>query len=149
MKNLFNTADVALLKNRIEQLTPASQRKWGKMQVAQMLAHCNAAMEVATAKKFPPRIFIGRIIGPLVKPAFFNERPFTKNAPTDKSFVIKDERDFAAEKNKLLNLIQQFADNGEAGVTTHPHSFFGKLTPTEWARGMYKHIEHHLVQFGV
>jgi len=38
---------------------------------------------------------------------------------------------------------------GPAGCTKHPHSFFGKLTPEEWAILSYKHLDHHLRQFGV
>ena len=46
-------------------------------------------------------------------------------------------------------LIDRFAAAGPKGCTTHPHSFFGPLTPDEWAILMYKHLDHHLRQFGV
>jgi Protein of unknown function (DUF1569) len=42
----------------------------------------------------------------------------------------------------------RFAKGGAEGCTKHPHNFFGKLTPLEWATGMYKHLDHHLRQFG-
>jgi hypothetical protein len=149
MKNLFEPETVEEIKKRIDQLQPNSQRMWGNMEVAQMLAHCSAAMEVAVGEKNPPRMFIGRILGPFIKSAFTNEKPLKKNAPTDKSFLVIDQRNFEKEKTRLFKLINQFSAGGVEKVTKHPHSFFGKLTPIEWATGMYKHLDHHLRQFGV
>jgi hypothetical protein len=119
------------------------------MEVAQMLAHCYAALEVATGQKTPPRIFMGRILGPFFKSFFYGPKPFKKNSPTDKSFIVIDRRNFEKEKTKLVDLITLFAKGGEEKVTKHPHSFFGKLTPKQWSIGMYKHLDHHLQQFGV
>lgn len=147
MKNIFDPSTLEEIKQRIDTLRPDMKRQWGKMEVAQMLAHCSAALEVAAGKKFPPRVFIGRIIGPFFKSAFSNDKPLKKNMPTDKSFLVIDRRNFEKEKARLLNLITQFSTGGEAACTRHPHSFFGKLTPREWGKGMYKHLDHHLRQF--
>ena len=149
MKNLFEQTTVQEVNQRLDKLTPSSQRQWGKMNVGQMLAHCSAALEVAVGDKNPSRIFIGRIIGSFLKPMFSNEKPFGKNSPTDKSFIITDERDFNKEKLRLKGLVERFNKGGAEKVTTNPHSFFGKLKPNEWATGMYKHLDHHLRQFGV
>ena len=91
-----------------------------------------------------------RLIGRLVKPMVFrNEDPLRKNSPTAKSLVVADERDMAKERDRLLGLIDKFAAGGAAACTKHPHSFFGRMTPEEWAILMYKHLDHHLRQFGV
>jgi len=147
MKNIFNQEAEQEIINRINTLTPDSQRQWGKMYVDQMLAHCSAAMEVAVAEKFPPRIFIGKVLAPLFKSTVLSDKPFSKNGPTDKSFIITDRRDFDAEKTKLTGLIQQFYTGGKEKCTTHPHSFLGKLSTDEWGLLMYKHLDHHLKQF--
>ncbi|MVM41346.1 DUF1569 domain-containing protein [Spirosoma sp. HMF3257] len=149
MKNLFTPDALAEVLSRIEKLQPSSQRKWGKMDVAQMLAHCTAALDVAIGRTFPPRMLIGRILGPLIKSNFYNEKPFNKNGPTDKNFVVADQRDFSTEKARLVQGIKQFSVGGPTACTTHPHSFFGELTPGQWSIGMYKHLDHHLRQFGV
>ena len=60
-----------------------------------------------------------------------------------------DERDLGKERDQLSGLIDKFAAGGAAGCTRNPHSFFGKMTPEEWAILMYKHLDHHLRQFGV
>jgi hypothetical protein len=148
MKNLFQPDATEEIKQRIQNLRPNSDRLWGKMEVAQMLAHCCVTMEVALGEKNPPRMLIGRILGPLVKPVFTNEKPLKKNTPTHKSFLVIDQRNFEKEKFRLIELIDRFSNGGPERVTSHPHTFFGKLTPIEWSTGMYKHLDHHLSQFG-
>ena len=149
MKNLFQTEAVNEIVQRINTLTRNSPRRWGKMEVAQMLAHCTAAMEVATGEKSPPRIFIGRILGPFLKSSFTNDKPLKRNGPTDKSFLVIDQRNFEKEKAKLIDIVTRFSAAGPEKVTKGPHSFFGRLTPMQWATGMYKHLDHNLKQFGV
>jgi len=148
MKNLFEQDTVEELIARIDNLQPASARQWGKMDVAQMMAHCSKTMDMASGVVNPPRMFIGRLIGPFFKPIFTNEKPFGKNSPTDKELVIPDQRDFAREHEQLKLKVRQFYEGGEKRCTRHPHPFFGSLTPEVWSRGMYKHLDHHLRQFG-
>jgi transposase InsO family protein len=71
-----------------------------------------------------------------------------RNSPTSKDLVIRDDRDFVTERQRLTELLRRFTEGGPAGCTKHPHSFFGPLTPAEWAEIMYKHLDHHLRQFG-
>ena len=72
-----------------------------------------------------------------------------RNAGTDKSLVVADERDLVAEKERLVGLIDRYTTGGPGVCTKHPHFFFGPLTPEEWAALMYQHLDHHLRQFGV
>jgi hypothetical protein len=151
MNSLFNQSDTSELLERIENLTPGHQRHWGKMNVAQMLAHCNVSMDTAMGKSFIKPIFIGRIIGTLLKPRVLGEKPFGKNSPTDKTYVFTDKGDlnFEEEKSKLQQAVNQFFEGGVAKCTTYPHPFFGKFTPEEWGIFAWKHLDHHLRQFGV
>ena len=148
MKNLFEADSVNEICSRIDGLQPAAQRQWGKMDAAQMMAHCSAAMEMASGKINPPRLLIGRVLGPIFKSIYTNEKPFSQNKPPDKALVVADPRDFQREQEKLKACVRQFHDGGEAKCTRHPHPFFGALSPQDWARGMYKHLDHHLRQFG-
>jgi Protein of unknown function (DUF1569) len=150
MKNLFEAARVEEMKQRIAQMRPDSERLWGTMKPAQALEHCSRGMETALGDKTPPRVFIGRIIGPMVKSKVMgNDEPLRRNSPTAKVPVVQDERDLETERTRLVGLIDRFAAAGPAGCTAHPHAFFGRLTPDEWAILMYKHLDHHLRQFGV
>ena len=150
METLFEVSRVEEVKQRLQHLKPDSERVWGKMSPAQMLAHCSAGMEMAMGKIRPPRALIGRIIGPAIKRVVLRERePMRRNSPTSRELVMTGDRDFAVEQGRLGELIDQFSATGQAGCTSHPHAFFGPLTPDEWAILMYKHLDHHLRQFGV
>lgn len=150
MANLFEAEAVEEIKQRLDHLRPDSRRQWGTMNVAQMLAHCSAGVEMAMGQIRPPRMLMGRILGPLVKPlALLDRADFRRNVPTAKELVVAaNDRDFGKERERLSELIQCFAAAGSGGCTTHPHFFFGRLNPEEWAILMYKHLDHHLRQFG-
>jgi len=147
VKGLFQREAVDEIIARLDSLQPASVRQWGKMDAAQMMAHCSAALDMASGRMNLPRILVGRLLGSFVKPIYTNDKPFSKNNPTDKKLVVSDQRDFAREREQLKLKLQQFHEGGEAQCTRHPHPFFGAFTPQEWARGMYKHLDHHLRQF--
>jgi hypothetical protein len=150
MKNLFEAESVKEVKERLSQLSSDSERQWGKMNAAQALAHCSAGMELAIGDRILPRMFLGRIMGRMVKPMLLrDDKPMRKNSPTAKGLVVQDERDLGKERERLRGLIDRFALAGPKGCTSHPHSFFGRLTPEEWAILTYKHLDHHLRQFGV
>ena len=115
------------MQARMAQLRPESAASWGTMSPAQALAHCALALEWAVGDRIPPRMWLGRIVGRMVKPMVLgNDAPMRRNSPTAKDLVVQDARDLG----------------------THPHSFFGRLTPEEWATLTYKHLDHHLRQFG-
>lgn len=149
-KDLFTPATLEEAKERLARLRPESERLWGKMTAAQMLAHCAASMEMAVGLTFPKRRFIGRLVGPIAKKALITEgQPFRRNSPSDKTLIIREEREFEKERQRLSGLLERFQAGGPAGCTRHPHSFFGRLTPAEWATLTYQHLDHHLQQFGV
>lgn len=150
MKNLFDPEQAAEVKARLARLRADSPRQWGKMTAPQAVAHMAVGLEAALGDRTPPRLFIGRLIGRLAKrPALGNDAPLMKNAPTASEFVVADERDLDRERQRLLALIERFASGGAAACTRAPHAFFGPMTPDEWAILSYKHLDHHLRQFGV
>jgi hypothetical protein len=149
MKNLFDKDAYTEITNRINALTPEAQRQWGKMDVAQMLAHCKEAFKVPLSDKKIPRIFLGLLLGWMMKTKLHNEEPWKKNLPTAPNFLIKDQRDFNTEKNELVGMISKFHTLGPDKVGNFPHPFFGTLTKEQWGKSMYKHVDHHLMQFGV
>lgn len=149
MKNLFDKEAYFEILARISKLKEGSAREWGKMEVAQMLAHCKEPFKVPLSDQPTPRLFMGRLLGWMMKSKLYNESPWGKNLPTAPNFKIKDDRDFETEKKGLTDLITQFHMAGPGGINTFPHPFFGKLTNEQWGKSMYKHMDHHLHQFGV
>lgn len=149
MKNLFDQPAYDEILQRLQKLTPQSQRLWGKMTVAQMLAHCKVAFSVPLSEKKMPRMFLGLLLGWTIKSKLYNESPWKKNLPTAPNFIIRDERDFEIEKAALIDLINQFHKGGPGNVGKFPHPMFGRFNPEQWGKSMYKHLDHHLQQFGV
>jgi hypothetical protein len=147
-KSIFEPEAKQEIFNRIEKLTPGSERLWGKMTVSQMLAHCANAMGLAMGKIKPKKQFIG-IIGWIFRSSYSNEKNFPKNFKTIKGGDVIDEKDFEAEKKRLMAEIEEMHGGGEKVCTDHPHPIMGKFNPDEWGKGMYKHLDHHLRQFGV
>jgi hypothetical protein len=149
MKNLFDPAAAAEVKARLLKLRPESERQWGTMNPAQAVAHCCGGMQMALGETRPKRMMIGRLLGWLIKRlALGNNEPMRRNSPTVPEIVVADARELDTERQRLLGMIDRFTAAGPAGCTTYPHSFFGRLTPEQWAVLMYKHLDHHLRQFG-
>ena len=148
MQTLFDASGRQSVVERLDRLTPSSSRQWGKMDVAQMMAHCSAALAVATGDTPRKQALIGRIFGPFVKSSLLGEKPFSRNSPTDPTFVVTDQKDFAREKERLTGLIGRFAERGPEHAGAQIHSFLGRLRGDEWGVMMYKHLDHHLKQFG-
>jgi len=113
-----------------------------------MMAHCSAALDMVSGRLVLPLLLIGRILGPIGRPIYTNDKPLSRNSPTDKKLVVADSWDFSREQQHLKLRIREFLEGGEAKCTAHPHPFFGKLTPQDWSRGRYKHLDHHPRQFG-
>jgi hypothetical protein len=148
MNNLFNQKDTAGILIRIDQLSSDAQKKWGKMNVSQMLAHCNASLETAMGLTCSKSVgLVGRIFGKLLKLRFFSEKPFPRDSATDPTYIIAGNPDFESAKAKVLHQVKAFSEAGPASCTKHTHAFFGKLTPEEWAVMQWKHFDHHLRQF--
>jgi len=148
MKNLFATPDRKEILDRLDRLEPGAVRQWGKMDPAQMLAHCAVAMEMATGDAPREQKLIGKLLGPFFKGKILGPEPFSKNSPTDPAFIVSDPRDFAKEKARLVSLVNRFCDGGPAAADFRMHSFLGRLKGDEWGVMMYKHLDHHLRQFG-
>lgn len=149
MKSIYHEEAYNEIISRLNKLTPNSRRLWGKMNVAQMMAHCNGPIKVGLADKPAPRMLMGRLMGWMMKSKLYNDSAWSKNLPTSPDFKITNERDFNEEKTNLLSLINAFHKDGPLKAGRFPHPFFGTFTNEQWGKSIYKHLDHHLKQFGV
>jgi hypothetical protein len=146
VKSIFDPEVKQETIQRINKLNPESPALWGKMNAGQMLAHCGVALKNGLGGNKLPRSFAGLLFGRIARRLFYGEKPYKKGLPTDKTFIMKGDKDFEKEKQAVQQLIREF---NEGSVTDHPHPFFGKLTKEQWGKGTWKHLNHHLEQFGV
>ena len=149
MKSIFDTETHAELVERLDRLTPGTRRQWGKMSASQMMEHTARALEMATGRKPMKQAFIGKAIGWVFKGQFLGEKPFPQNSPTGPTLVIQDEPDFEATRDRLKELIAEFQAMGESGTDGNIHGFFGRLSGKQWGESQYKHLDHHMRQFGL
>lgn len=150
MVNVLIQSGYENVLSRINQLTPESKAEWGRMSVAQMLAHLNVTYEMTYEDiHTKPGAFMKFILKLLVKKAVVGPKPYPKNGKTAPQFIISDERDFETEKSRLIAYMTKTKDLGEAHFDGKESHSFGALTTQEWNVMFSKHLDHHLRQFGV
>ncbi len=150
MKSLFETESLSEVNNRINSLNENTTPGWGKMNVGQMFKHCQVPFGVinGTVKMETKVGFFKKLMFSMMKPIMYNDKLWKKNVPTGKEFIIKEDVDFDKEKEVLLNLVNDFHKRKNQ-TEWPPHPIFGKFKTEQWGKMQYKHLDHHLRQFGV
>ncbi len=150
LPNIFSKEVTEQLIARINQLSSTTQPKWGKMNVAQMLAHCNVIYEITFEDVHPkPGKIKQSILKLLVKKSVVNDVPYKQNSPTAPIFKVASEQDFEKQKNRLIAYLNKTVELGENTFEGKEYPNFGVLSKQEWSNMFYKHLNHHLSQFGV
>ncbi len=150
LPNIFQKEVSEKVIQRIEQLNVNSQAAWGKMSVSQMLAHCNVTYEMVYSDKHPKPNFIMRfILTSFIKKIVTGETPYKRNGQTAPAFVIKDKKNLETERTNLIAYIHKTQELGASNFNNKVSHSFGRLNMNEWNNMFYKHLDHHLTQFGV
>jgi len=150
MKNCFEKTITNELITRINLLAPDTKAKWGKMDAAQMLAHCNVTYElVYESKHAKPNGLAKFFLKAFVKNLVVNEKPYDRNSRTAPVFIVKDPKNFQEEKTRLINYITKTQQLGADHFDQKESHSFGPLTKVEWNNMFYKHLDHHLAQFDI
>ncbi len=151
IKDIFEKEVANEMIDRINRLQSQSQAQWGKMNVGQMLAHCNVtyAFTYEPERFKKPNAFMKFMLKNFVKKYVVSEQPYKKNGRTAPDFIIADHKDFEKEKTKLIDNIVKTQNLGKAHFDGKENFSFGKMTGAEWNIMFYKHLDHHLRQFGV
>ncbi|QCX01094.1 DUF1569 domain-containing protein [Aggregatimonas sangjinii] len=146
MQSLFDTNTYEQVLKRIDNLSEDSERQWGKMTVGQMAWHCQFPFKIGVKNKKEGN---GNLFVKLFfKKSMYNDKPWRKNLPTAPSLKTKEDKNLEIEKSKLKQLVTDF-HQCKTRTDWNPHPIFGKLTHDQWGMMQFKHIDHHLTQFGV
>jgi hypothetical protein len=150
MDNIFDLTVTSTLVSRINKINPSTQPSWGKMSVDQMLVHCCVPYEmVFTEIHSRPHPLFRFMLKLFVKQGVVNEKPYPKNSKTAPAFIITGSKDFEQEKTRLIAFVQQTHALGASYFEGKESLSFGPLSSQEWNNLFYKHLDHHLTQFGV
>ena len=150
MKNIFDAEITQEIIERINNLKPESEALWGTMNASQMLAHCNVTYAMLYDNKFKKISGLKKlIIRTFIKPVVLGEKPFRKNSPTSAIYRMREEKDFEPEKKRLLGYLNKTQKLGAGYFENKESVSFGNLSSKEWNTVFYKHLDHHLNQFGI
>ena len=147
--NIFNSSDYTAIVKRIGNLNSNSPRKWGTININQMLEHCSIQLKLGLGR-IDQSTFEG---SPIMRTGlgrwlFLYVMPWSKGLPTPSKMNMMENGvstvDFESEQKKLIDLLEQVQKNPDL----RPHPFFGAMTQKDWGRLIFKHLDHHLKQFG-
>ncbi|MCG2611754.1 DUF1569 domain-containing protein [Flavobacterium sp. SM15] len=149
MESLFTPQGNQNIIDRINKLQPTTLSQWGKMTVDQMMSHCIAPLDVVFGnlhlKINPIMAFFGRTF---IRKKVMGAAQFKKDSPTAPAFIRTGSYDFEATRSELIEKVKKFTE-GPQVIKTNLHPFFGPMTNQEWDNLQWKHLDHHLRQFGV
>ncbi len=150
MNSIFDERETNTVIERINKLEPATRPLWGKMSADQMLAHCNVTYEMVYDQIHKePKGFTKLLLKWFVKPTVVGEKPYKKNSKTAPQFLITNAKNFRLEKDRLIAYLKRTQSLGTKHFHNKESHSFGKLSASEWNIMFYKHLDHHLRQFGV
>ena len=150
MKSLFDTEAYNEVKNRINAIPVDSSPQWGKMNAGQMFKHCQTPFDIINGTvEFNIKVgFFKKLMFSMMKSMMYNDKLWKQSVPTPKEFVIDYKVDTNAERENLLSKVDQFHERKKQ-EQWEPHPIFGNFKKDQWGKMNYKHLDHHLRQFGV
>ena len=146
MKTIFDQEAREELLQRIAAVRGTEAARWGRMNAVQMISHIEASARMATGEITAKPKFTPFKWGP-IRRLVICRLPFPKGAPTAPELLLPVSRPLDELKSELGRLIEQLAARGSDGQWPE-HPAFGHASGTEWGVLLYRHMDHHLRQFG-
>ena len=153
MEDIFSKPVASSVIARFDALQPDTKPQWGTMDAAQMLAHCNCIYDMVydpeyAKKNPPPNALVRALLKLFLKPVVVGPKPYKHNSRTAPEFLIKSNKDFARERERITAYIYKTQELGAAHFDGKHSPAFGALSSAEWNVLFHKHVDHHLRQFG-
>ena len=146
-KSLFDQREREELRRRMESIRPDAPPLWGKMNAGQMLAHVNASLAMALGD-LPTKPKRTPIANPLARWLLIYKLKWPPGTPTAPELLGTAPGEWAADLARFGELLERNGSQDPAGEWPR-HPAFGRLTGRQWGDLGWKHLDHHLRQFGV
>ncbi len=146
MRTLLDPSEREALLQRFRCLNPESRPEWGSLTAPRMVCHLADALRVALGE-LPARDGSNLLSRSLVRWLVVHTglQPPPGRIATAPEMLTSQPTSWADDCRTFENLVGRLA--GGAELARHP--FFGPLSRREWGLLSWKHIDHHLRQFGV
>ncbi len=148
-KSLYDSQVYEECTKRVQQLTEEMPAQWGSMNAAQMLAHCSEILEVSNGKELKNTPFLAKLFKGYIRKMVVGDKPYGKGTKTHPQYLQRDSGDFQEQKSRLLSSLDTFHTMDKQQATSIRHAMFGTMSLEERGWSAYKHLDHHLTQFGV
>jgi len=144
-KTFWDEATYNEVEKRVQSLTPESKPLWGKFNSSQMLSHCALVIGMSLGD-VPTKFKSSFLCFTPIKKLIIYVVPFPKGAPTAPELLPAQSCDFQQSQADLLKAMAKLRArrNGPFEI----HAAFGELSLADWGALSYKHLDHHLRQFG-
>ena len=150
VENLYDPTAYTTVLERLARLRGDTPAQWGTMDATRMLAHCAEVSEVFDGTKpLENTPWHVNLMRRFIRRMVVNDTFYGRNLPTHPQYRVKTARGFEAERDRLLASLQRFHAEDPARAEQREHPMFGRLSRDERGRAAWKHVDHHLRQFGV
>ena len=146
MTTVYDASARQKLHARIDALTVGARPRWGRMNVGQMVVHCDGHL----------RHSLGEHLTPVNKPIRFFPLnlliiyvlPTPKGLPTMNELRDPVAGSFEEDRKRLKDSLEKLGAL-PAGTRMPLHAAFGRIGHHAHGTLAHNHIDHHLKQFGV
>ena len=148
VKSIFDPAVRGELRTRMGRVRPDTKPQWGKMNAPQMLAHVSAALEMGLGELAvkPKRSPLANPLGRWL--VIYGMKKWPQGTPTAPELIAAPSGDWDAALARFTDLLERSGSRSPAGAWPR-HPVFGAMTGKHWGDLGYRHLDHHLRQFGV
>lgn len=150
-RRLDDPGRVAEVTERLARLSPDSARRWGTMTPAAMLCHLSDAFEMALGERETgaAETLFSRTVMKWVAVELPVRWPHGVRtlAAMDPARRGTRPTSLDTDRRRLEGLMIRFVELDGAPDVRHP--LFGRLDRGPWMRWGWRHVDHHLRQFGV
>jgi hypothetical protein len=146
MKSIWQDEARRELTDRVGALAPDRRAEWGTFSAPKMVCHLGDALRMAMGdlKVAPKRLPIRY---PPLKQLIIYAAPFPKGTPTAPELLARQPREWVNDVADVQDLLAR-AGSARTTDTWPDHPAFGKLSKRAWGVVIYRHMDHHLRQFG-
>jgi Protein of unknown function (DUF1569) len=146
MKSIWDAAARRELHDRVTSLAWDRRAAWGRFTAPKMVCHLAESLKMALGD-LPVVARTSPIRYPPLKQLIVYALPFPKGVPTAPELLAREPKDWAADVGDVHALLDRAAGNGSTDAWPD-HPAFGRLSRRAWGVLIYRHMDHHLRQFG-